>query len=34
MPPTIEIVERPLHAEDPAFVQEAVDRLIALIERR
>jgi uncharacterized protein (UPF0261 family) len=33
VPPTIEVVERPLHAEDPAFVAEAVDRLIALIER-
>lgn len=34
VPPTIEIVERDLHAEDPAFVEEAVDRLIALIEAR
>jgi uncharacterized protein (UPF0261 family) len=33
-PPAIEIVERAAHAEDPAFVAEAVDRLIALIERR
>jgi uncharacterized protein (UPF0261 family) len=33
-PPGIEIVERAAHAEDPAFVAEAVDRLIALIERR
>ncbi len=32
LPPTIEVVERPLHAEDPAFVQEAVERLIGLIE--
>lgn len=32
LPPTIEVVERDLHAEDPAFVEEAVDRLIALIE--
>jgi uncharacterized protein (UPF0261 family) len=32
-PKSIEIVERDLHAEDPAFVQEAVDRLIALIEK-
>ncbi len=32
VPSTIEIVERDLHAEDPAFVAEAVDRLIALIE--
>lgn len=34
LPPSIEVVERDLHAEDPAFVEEAVDRLIALIERR
>ena len=34
VPKTITIVERKLHAEDPAFVQEAVDRLIALIEQR
>ncbi len=34
MPSTIEIVERAAHAEDPAFVEEAVDRLIALVERR
>jgi uncharacterized protein (UPF0261 family) len=33
-PKTIEIVERDLHAEDPAFVREAVERLIGLIERR
>ncbi len=33
-PSTIEIVERDLHAEDPAFVTEAVDRLIGLIEKR
>ena len=33
-PKTIEIVERDLHAEDPAFVAEAVDRLIGLIEKR
>jgi uncharacterized protein (UPF0261 family) len=32
LPSTIEVVERDLHAEDPAFVEEAVDRLIALIE--
>jgi len=31
MPPGIEIVERDTHAEDPAFVKEAVDRLIGLI---
>ncbi|HEX6211449.1 MAG TPA: Tm-1-like ATP-binding domain-containing protein, partial [Methylomirabilota bacterium] len=34
VPKTIEVVERDAHAEDPAFVAEAVDRLIALIERR
>jgi uncharacterized protein (UPF0261 family) len=33
-PNTIEVVERDLHAEDPAFVAEAVDRLIGLIEKR
>ncbi len=33
VPPTIDVVERDLHAEDPAFVQEAVDTLIGLIER-
>lgn len=32
LPPQIEVVERATHAEDPAFVDEAVDRLIALIE--
>ncbi len=32
LPSSIEVVERPLHAEDPAFVEEAVDRLIGLIE--
>jgi len=34
VPKTIEVVEREAHAEDPAFVAEAVDRLIALIEGR
>jgi uncharacterized protein (UPF0261 family) len=34
VPKTIEVVERALHAEDPAFVEEAVDRLIARIEAR
>ncbi len=34
LPSTIAVVERPHHAEDPAFVEEAVDRLIGLIERR
>jgi uncharacterized protein (UPF0261 family) len=32
-PKTIEVVERDLHAEDPAFVKEAVERLIGLIEK-
>ena len=34
LPASIEVVERDTHAEDPAFVREAVDRLIALIEAR
>jgi uncharacterized protein (UPF0261 family) len=34
LPGTIEVVERWAHAEDPAFVDEAVDRLIGLIEGR
>ena len=34
LPPGIEVVERAAHAEDPAFVAEAVDWLIALVERR
>ena len=33
VPSTLTVVERNTHAEDPAFVREAVDRLIALIER-
>ncbi len=32
LPATIEVVERDLHAEDPAFVDEAVDRLVRMIE--
>ena len=32
VPECIEVVERPLHAEDPAFVEECVERLIGLIE--
>lgn len=32
VPDSIEVVERPLHAEDPAFVKECVDRLVGLIE--
>ena len=34
LPPNIELLERDLHAEDPAFVKEAVERLISLIESR
>ena len=34
VPPGVEVVERAAHAEDPAFVEEAVERLIALVERR
>lgn len=34
LPKTIELVEREAHAESPEFVAEAVDRLIALVERR
>lgn len=34
LPSTIPVVERDLHAEDPAFVEEAVDTLIGLIEQR
>jgi uncharacterized protein (UPF0261 family) len=33
VPPALAVVERNTHAEDPAFVREAVDRLIALIEQ-
>ncbi len=32
IPDTIEVIERDLHAEDPAFVKECVERLIGLIE--
>ena len=32
LPASVELVERDLHAEHPEFVDEAVDRLIALIE--
>jgi uncharacterized protein (UPF0261 family) len=32
LPSCIEIIERDTHAEDPEFVRECVDRLIALIE--
>jgi uncharacterized protein (UPF0261 family) len=34
MPAAIEVVEREADAEDPAFVSECVERLIAMIERR
>ena len=34
LPATIEVVEFPTHAEDPVFVDEAVDRLIAMIEAK
>ena len=34
MPRAIEVVERDAHAEDPAFVAEAVDRLVGLVEDR
>ncbi len=34
LPRAIRVVERDTHAEDPAFVDEAVDRLVELIERR
>jgi uncharacterized protein (UPF0261 family) len=34
VPAAIPVVERDTHAEDPAFVREAVERLIALIEAR
>ena len=32
LPDTVEVVERQTHAEDPEFVRECVERLIALIE--
>jgi uncharacterized protein (UPF0261 family) len=32
MPASVEVVERETHAEDPAFVKEAVERLLALLE--
>ena len=32
LPGTVELVARDLDAEDPAFVREAVERLITLIE--
>jgi len=34
LPRAIPVVERDLHAEEPAFVEEAVDRLTGLIEKR
>ncbi len=33
LPPNIEVVEMDTHAEDPAFVQAAIDNLIDLIEK-
>ncbi len=33
LPPSIEVVEMDTHAEDPAFVQAAIDNLIDLIEK-
>ena len=34
VPQSLAVVERNTHAEDPAFVGEAIDRLIALIEAK
>jgi len=34
VPKSITVVERDLHAEDPAFVRECVDRLLALVETK
>ncbi|MCB0686439.1 MAG: Tm-1-like ATP-binding domain-containing protein [Saprospiraceae bacterium] len=34
LPSNIEVIERDLHAEEPAFVKEAVERLISLIEEK
>jgi uncharacterized protein (UPF0261 family) len=34
LPDTVEVVEVDTHAEDPAFVEQAVERLIGLIEAR
>ena len=34
LPKNIEIIERDTYAEDPAFVKEAIDRLVSLIEER
>ena len=34
LPKSITVVERDLHAEDPAFVRECVDRLLALVETK
>lgn len=33
LPKSIPVVDRALHAEDPAFVRECVDRLIAMLEK-
>ena len=34
LPANFELIERPTHAEDPAFVKEAVELLISLIENK
>ena len=34
LPKNIVVIEKDLHAEEPAFVKEAVDRLISLIETK
>ena len=34
LPENFELIERETHAEDPAFVKEAVELLISLIEAR
>ncbi len=33
LPAAVELVERDTHAEEPAFVKEAVDPLITMIEQ-
>jgi uncharacterized protein (UPF0261 family) len=34
LPDNIEVLERDMHAEEPAFVKEAVERLVSLLEAR
>ena len=34
LPKNIEVIERDTHAEDPAFVKEAIDLLVSLIEEK